>query len=249
MSTKDPKRIQRVGDAANREEWLEGRKRRLGASEITGWIGPSSLPNKYAWYFEDNTREGIIAEKFGGVEKEFGPYAEVSMAHGAHDEENIIAKVQKMLACPVEPDNSQFVNERWPYIAATVDGYVGYDPTSEPETRFCQDDEQVEKVLRGLSRLEEGDMTVLEIKKSVSVGWARNEVAPYYVNQVQTQLHILDLDFGVIAAECLFKHPKEKWRLFWDLRPFIIERDPAWANTLDRVNAEFQEALDTHANL
>lgn len=231
--------IQRIGTADNREEWLEQRKGYLGASEITAWLGPSCLPDKYKWYFADNTREGIIAQKFHGVEKEFGEYAIVSMAHGAHDEENIIAKVGEMLACPVEPDNSQFVNDRWPGIAATVDAFIGYDPTTEPGTNFCQSSEQIDKVLRGLSRLDEGDMTVLEIKKSVSVGWARGEVAPYYVNQVQTQLHILDLEFGVIAAECLFKHPKEKWRLFWDLRPFIIERDPKWADVLDRTNEEF----------
>lgn len=233
--------VHRIGTADNHEEWLELRKQYITASAITGWLGPSSLPSKYSWYFENNTREGILVEKFEGHEKEFDAYSKVSMAHGAYDEENIIAKVGKMLECPVEPDNSMFVNERWPHVAATVDAFIGYDPTTEPEECFCQDDEQVEKVLRGLSRLEECDMTILEIKKSVSVGWARNEVAPYYVNQVQTQLHVLDLEFGVIAAECLFKHPKEKWRLFWDLRPFIIERDPAWADTLDRVNAEFGE--------
>jgi len=241
--------INKVGDASSREEWLGIRKKYLGASTITGWIGPSSLPKKYGWFFEDNTREGIIKEKFLGVEKEFHPYNVVSMAHGAHDEENIIAKVGDMLGCPVEPDNSMFVNDEWPHIAATVDCFIGYDEHKAPGTNYCHDVEQVSNVLQGLSRLEPGDKTVLEIKKSVSVGWARNEVAPYYWNQVQTQLHVLDLEFGVIAAECLFKHPKEKWRMFWDLRPFIIERDPRWAVTLDQCNEEFGVALDAHGNL
>jgi len=51
--------------------------------------------------------------------------------------------------------------------------------------------------------------------------------------------------FGIIAAECLFKSPKEKWRLFWDLRISVIPRDPAWDGVLDKCNAEFEEALDT----
>lgn len=241
---KDPKRIQRIGTADDREAWLELRKKYITASAITGWIGPSALPKKYAWFFEDNTRESILAEKFEGVEKEFSHNAIVSMAHGAKDEENIIAKVGEMLACPVEADNSMFVNERWPHLAVTVDGFIGYDPTTEPEVQYCQDPEMVEKCLRGLSRLEEGDMVPLEIKKSVSVGWSRGEVPPYYVNQLRTQLAVLDIEFGVICAETLYKHPVDKWRLFWNLTPFVVEQDPAWLDTLDRVNEEFATELN-----
>ncbi len=238
--------IERIGTADNREEWLEQRKSYLTASSICGWRGPAHLPKKYGWYFEDNNRESIIAEKFEGFEKEFTPEATVSMAHGREDEEHIIWKVGEELGAYTEPDNSMFVNDRWPHIAATVDAFI-YRPAVDPKYCFGQDRAQSERAFAGLLDLEPGMATVLEIKKSVSVGWAKGEVPPYYITQVQTQLHLLDLPFGLIAAECLYKHPVEKWRLFWDLRPTIIHRDPAWADVLDQCNEEFKEALDSHS--
>jgi len=235
--------IKRVGTADDREEWLELRRNYITASAITGWIGPSALPKKYAWYFEDNTRESILAEKLEGIDKEFDQCPRISINHGAHDEKCIIEKVGEMLACP-EPDNSMFVNDRWPNVSVTVDAFIGFDPITQPEVEYCQDPRQVEATLHGLSRLGKNEKTILEIKKSISVGWARGEVPPYYINQVRTQLAVLELDFGVIAAECIFKYPREPWRLFWDLRPFIIEQDPAWLTTLDCVNEEFAAELN-----
>lgn len=242
--------IKRIGTADNREEWLEQRKGYLTASAIAGWRGPDHLPSKYAWYFEDNNRESILAEKFDGLQKLFGSYAEVSMAHGRDDEEHIIGKVGKELGSHTEPDNSMFVNDRWPHIAATIDAFI-YVPTEDGEFCYGQDPSQNSKAQEALITLVDHDLdaTVLETKKSVSVGWAKGEVPPYYVTQVQTQIAVLDLPFGLIAAECLFKHPKEKWRLFWDLRISVIERDPSWGAVLDQCNEEFAKELDLAQSL
>jgi len=230
--------IQRIGTADNKEEWLEQRKDYLTASSIYAWRGEGCADPKNKWYFDDSNRQAIIAEKFHGYVKEFTPYAQVSMEHGSYDEENIIAKTGQLLGCVVEPDNSMFVNDRWPHLAATIDAFI-YAPTIENRKAFCQDELQAEAVRQRLGDLPEGDATILEIKKSVSVGWARKQVPEYYIAQVQTQLTICNLDFGVISAECLCKHPKEKWRMFWDLRPTIIERDPHWETVLDQCNEEF----------
>jgi len=238
--------IERIADAADREEWLETRKRYLTASAIYGWRGPAFADKKNAWYFEDNNREAICAEKFQGYEKEFTRYATVGMAHGRWDEENIARKFEDGIGFKVETANDMFVNDRWPHLAATVDGYIHtdqyvHDINDVGENEYCQEEGLFEAMhLRIMGR----GTGLLEIKKSVSVAWARNQVPEYYVAQVQTQLHITDVPWAIIVAECICKHPKEKWRMFWDLRPTVIKRDPAWADVLDQCNAEFKKELD-----
>ena len=235
--------IERVGTADNREEWLEQRKGYLTASAVYGWRGPDFALKKNAWYFGDNNREAILAEKLEGVEKEFPARARVAMAHGSFDEENIIRKFEEGIGFRCEGDNSMFVNDRWPHIAATVDGYIHpFDPVHDhqgPGVNFCQDPEVFPALHLDLLKRETG---ILEIKKSISVAWSRSEVPEYYLAQVQTQLHVTGLAYAVICAECVATDPKEKWRKFWDLRPTLIERDPKWANVLDKCNAEFEIA-------
>jgi hypothetical protein len=238
--------IERVGTADNREEWLEQRKGYLTASAVYGWRGKEHALKKNAWYFEDNNRQVICAEKFEGFEKVFPLKSQVSMAHGSFDEENILRKFEDGIGFKCEGDNSMFVNDRWPRIAATVDGYVHPSQYMHPvhdvgETNYCQDPEVFPALHLDLMSRETG---ILEIKKSISVAWSRGEVPEYYVAQVQTQLHVTGLDYAVICAECIYTDPKEKWRKFWDLRPTLIERDPHWANVLDKCNAEFEIAID-----
>ena len=230
--------IQRISGAENETEWLEKRKAYLTASSVYAWRGANYADPKNAWYFEENNRENVLAEKFEGFEKEFTSHAEVSMNHGRVDEKHIVDKVGKMLGCDVVPENSMFVNDKWAGIAATIDATI-FRPEYYMEPYYCQTDSLVEKARGRLEQMLRGDSTVLEIKKSVSVAWARNIVPEYYIAQVQTQLHVVDREFGIIAAECIFPHPKEKWRKFWDLRPFVIERDENWANVLDQCNEEF----------
>jgi hypothetical protein len=234
--------IKKVGDASDREVWLETRKQYLTASSIYGWRGAEYADKKNAWYFEDNNREAICAEKFEGYEKEFPPYSVVSMAHGSFDEMNIIRKFEAGVGFKCEPDNSMMVNDRWPCLAATVDGFLHTDDDlGEPEVNFCQDTDEF-AILR--ERITGRGTGILEIKKSISVAWARGQVPEYYVAQVHTQLAILDMPWAVICAECIFTDPKEKWRKYWDLRPTVIKRNPEWDRVLDKCNAEFELALD-----
>jgi len=241
--------IERIADAANREEWLETRKKYLTASSIYGWRGPDFADKKNAWYFSDNNREAILAEKFEGVEKEFTRYATVGMAHGRWDEENIARKFEDGIGYRVETANDMFVNSRWPHLAATVDGYIHtdhyvHDIHDVGENEYCQDPEVFPAMhLRIMGR----GTGLLELKKSVSVAWSRGQVPEYYVAQVQTQLHITGVKWGVICAECIATHPKEKWRKFWDLRPTVIKQDPQWAIVLDQCNAEFAAALEENS--
>lgn len=240
--------IEKVADAKeDREHWLETRKNYLGASSICGWRGPSALPAKYDWYFGDNNQETIVAQKFQGVEKTFPAASQVSMDNGAHDEENIIRKVEASLGYRCEPDNSMMVNSRWPHLAATADCFVHTDSEHDigvhPDANFCQDG-SIFPALRDTIR--NTGMGLLEIKKSTSVGWARGEVPAYYVPQLKTQMAIMRIPWVIICAECIYIDPRQKWRKYWDLRPTLFFRDFRWDDVLDQVNAEFGAAKGKH---
>jgi len=237
--------IRKVGDASDRGVWLEERKQYLTASSVYGWRGPNYADKKNAWYFEDNNRATICAEKFAGYEKEFPPYSIVSMAHGSYDELNIIRKFQEGIGYKCEPDNSMMVNDRWPHLAATVDGFLHTDDDlGEPTVNYCQDTDAFPTLRERIAGRGTG---ILEIKKSISVYWSRGQVPEYYVAQVKTQLAILELDWAVICAECIFTDPKEKWRKYWDLRPTVIKRTPQWDTVLDVCNEEFALAKQAQA--
>jgi len=241
--------IERVADAADREAWLEARKQYLTASSIYGWRGKDYALKKNAWYFEDNNRAAICAEKFGGLEKEFPERAKVAMAHGSFDEVNIIRKFEDGIGYKCEASNDMFVNDRWPHLAATVDGYLHTSTSVHAvndvgETNYCQDPDVFPNLHLSIMGRDTG---LLEIKKSISVAWSRGEVPEYYLAQVQTQLHIADLEWAVICAECVYTCPKEKWRKFWDLRPTLIERDPNWRGVLGKCNVEFEMAKEALA--
>ena len=84
-----------------------------------------------------------------------------------------------------------------------------------------------------------GDEAILlEIKRSTSVKW-QQQVPEYYIPQLQTQMHILDLPAAVIAADTIKRGAEQKWRLFWDMRAYVVLRNPAWASKLDQANEEF----------
>jgi hypothetical protein len=80
------------------------------------------------------------------------------------------------------------------------------------------------------------------VKKSTSVKW-KKEVPEYYVCQVQTQLAVLEMDYAIIMAETIHRGEEQKWRNFWDMRAYVIERDPKWERQMDKMNREFVQAL------
>jgi hypothetical protein len=49
------------------------------------------------------------------------------------------------------------------------------------------------------------------------------------------------MDYAVIVAETVLRMGH---RLFWNLTADIIERDPAFVKTMDRLNKEFPKHLD-----
>ena len=221
--------------------WLEMRKNFLSSSEVFTWIG--DVPT---WW--GDRREDVLAGK-EGVEKVFEPETMTSIVHGTFDEENIQRKFGHAVGCDVTPHNGFFVNDRWPAIGASIDGfgrpwdYDGVDitPDDAPEIHpeFSQD-RTLFPYLRDYIDTT-GSRFITEVKKSTSVKW-KKEVPEYYICQVQTQLAVLEEDYAIIMAETIHRGETQKWRNFWDMRAYVLERDPRWERQMDKMNKEFLTA-------
>jgi hypothetical protein len=229
------------------DHWLELRKGYLSSSEVFTWIG--NVPD---WW--GDRRADVLAGK-QGIEKTFDGETETSIAHGSFDEENIQAKFGHAVGCEVQPHNGFFVNDRWPLIGASIDGFgrpwdydlappaMGvYADAPEVHAEFSQD-RTLFPYLRDYIDTT-GTEFITEVKKSTSVKW-KKEVPEYYVCQVQTQLAVLEMDYAIIMAETIHRGEEQKWRNFWDMRAYVLERDPKWEKRMDKMNREFAKALKT----
>jgi hypothetical protein len=232
--------IEAIADAKKDfDHWLEARKPYLTSSDMFSWreIG---IPD---WW--GDTRDSIIDTKFCGVDKEFDYETYVSMTHGTFDEVNIMMKFSKAVGARVESCNKLFVNDRWPHLAASIDGFV-YAPEGNPEHYLFQAPEVLDELVLGMQEvIEPGTAILCEVKKSTSTKW-QTEVPNYYIPQLQTQMHILDLPAAVIVTETVKRGDEQKWRLFWDMRAYIVLRNPVWEKKLDQANKEFEEAKEMY---
>lgn len=228
-----------LGDSTqDKAAWLEARKSILTSSDVFTYRDVG-LPD---WW--SSNRDDIMKEKVLDIGKNFPEADETSMAHGSFDEVNIANKCAAALGCDVQCVNWLCVNDRWPYLGASIDSFIQLSQTREPQPVYCQD-RSIPGVLR--EQLARFDVPLLlEIKKSTSRTWKK---APpdYYANaQVQMQLHILDLPAAVLCAESILdvRHTdavtrRPYFRRYWDLRPYLVKRDPKWERILDEVNEDF----------
>lgn len=227
--------IKVIADAADRDSWLEARKGYLTASSLFTW---REVDHPRWW---GDKRADIISEKFEGVEKTFDQSATVSMAHGSFSEQDIARKFEHGIGYRVETSNEMFVNSKYPGLAVTVDGYLfPEDDLGEPDTNYCQEPRVFPRLRCQLSGRSKG---VLELKRSVSLGW-QTAVPIYYIPQVQAQLHVANLEYGVICADTICRQGR---RTFWDLRPYVIERDPTWHEILAQCSDEFLAAKEEYS--
>ena len=203
--------ITRIGDAKTDEAaWLKARESLLTSSEMFSWLDDTP-----AWW-SDGPEDVLEGKR--GVRKVFDPETETTIAHGAYDEEAIIAKFGYAAGCQVMPDNGLFINDKYPGIGATLFPYINHY-INDSDHEF-----------------------LLECKKSLSVKW-QNEVPEYYLTQVQTQLTILEMDYAIIFADTVAKGKDQKWRQYWDMRAYVVVRDPAWEQILLDEGEKFLDAL------
>lgn len=226
--------VTRIADAKeDMDAWKVARRSLFTSSEVYSLLDI----DRPAWWSDDF--DSVVAGKRTGEDKEFDSETETTIAHGTFDEENIQAKFGYAVGCEVMPDNGLYVNDRWPKIGASIDGIGRPSKDAEVFPEFSHD-----RMMLPLLRAEIDERNskfITEIKKSLSVKW-QSSTPEYYVSQVKTQLAVLELPYAVIIAETVKKGQAQKWRQFWDMRAYIIERDPSWDTVLDGLN---QVALDT----
>lgn len=224
-----------IADAkADRELWLDARRDYLTSSDFYTWLGDTPR-----WW--SDTAEDILKSKRSGAQKEFPPEVQVSVDHGSFDEEHIQRKFGVEIGARVEPVNTLQVNDRWPDLAASIDGYV-WAPHEEGAYQFAQDKVAMRRVARKLKAvLPEGESAVNEVKKSTSAGWSKGKVSEWYLPQIQGQMHILEKDHCIIIAETVLR---QGHRMFWNLTAHHVQRDPAFVEVMDRLQEEFTNARE-----
>jgi hypothetical protein len=230
-----PTFISKVADAnEDFDHWKATRRCYLTSSDVFTWR-EVDIPD---WW--GDTREDIIHSKLTGEDKVFDPETETSVAHGSFDERNIQAKFAEAVGCAVEPMNALYVNSRWPFLGASIDGF-GFPILNAPtRPEFCQDRRRVPRLRKYIDK--QGVRFITEVKKSTSTKWP-TAVPEYYKAQVQTQLAILEMPYAIIMAETVVRGKKQKWRQYWDLCAHVIEADPAWLSVMDEIDIEFADAL------
>jgi YqaJ-like viral recombinase domain len=225
--------VNKIADAkADKEHWLSVRREYLSSSEVFSWRGV--FDKETDWWPE--RREDVLAYKRGEREKLFDPESETSVWHGTYDEPNILHKFAHAAGFIGETENGFYVNDRWPALGASIDGW---GTPGAPDTPFfpeaCQDRRRIVKVREAIA--EHGGEFLVEIKKSTSTKW-QTKVPDYYQTQVQTQLAILECPLAIIVAETFCRGKKEKWRTYWDMQPYIIRPKAHWLGVMDRLNEE-----------
>jgi len=236
--------VTKIADAkADFDHWKNARLNYLSSSEVFTWR--EQFTKETDWW--EDRRQDVINGKLG-VEKVFDDETRCSVEHGSYDEENIMRKFGFAADCEVEPENGLYNNDRWPMLAASIDGWgrphpADLLPGADIHPELSQDPALFPSIHQHI--MDEGHDFLLEIKKSTSVKWQK-KCPDYYWTQVQTQLAILEAPYAIICAECVHKGVEQKWRLYWDLRAYIIYPEPAWQGVMDQLN---KEALDAFGHL
>ena len=226
--------IKQIADAkGDREAWLEARKGYLTSSDFYTWLGDTP-----PWW--SDTRHDVLENKLSGKGKEFDWETSVSVAHGHADEEHILSKFASDVGAEVEAVNSLTTNERWPGLAASIDGFVHSIDPEAGKFELCQDKEGARATALRMAEVIGSGKLLCEIKKSVSAGWSQGKVSEWYIPQIQGQMHILDIEYCVIVADTVYRKGR---RSYWNLVPLLVQRDPSFASVMDRLNDEWLDAI------
>ena len=218
-------------------EWLEERRRRVTASELSIWIG--TAPSFYS-----ETRETLLARKLSGGEADFNDKSLRRLAHGREREANALRMTGEMFGYPTAGYSYLVGNERWPFLAATMDGlmfpWLGRQPRFELTSQVGHMAE-IANTIAGL-----GQPILVEIKVSDSGHRYKDKDGPhagrkawidysptYHAEQVQTGLWMAGLDHALLAG-CLGGDELICW---------YHQRNAEWAEVLDRANEEAGQAL------
>lgn len=219
------------------DAWLANRKKYLTASSAYTVLNEGDLPK---WW--STTSADIIDDKFKGIEPKFDQQAKRKMWYGSFDEENNMRAAQEMLGLPMARYQWLVSSDKWEFLACTPDAIAIGDMLVPPNVSVTSVPKQVEWTRERIKDV--GGAGVVELKNTATpfkprVGGPRNwfDVVPeYYRVQVQFQLHIMDVKWGVLVGKLGGN----------DMSCHFIRRDDAFATEMDRLNNKMEEWIEKY---
>ena len=222
--------------AADDPRWLEERRKRVTASDMLCFLGMEP-----SWW--SSSWDEILKHKLAGTDRQMDREGQVSVRHGAVTEALNIRLTGELLGFPTVSHQVMYVNDRWPFLGATTDSLIFPFRGLGPDLDLSTQTGLVAEVYARLQAL--GEAGVREVmhesknarypfkKKNGNRTWIEDGYPDYHVPQMQTGMWIADFDYGVLCARLGGR----------DLSPWLIERDPEWAERLDEANERAEKAL------
>lgn len=249
-----------LADASNEAEWLCVRRGYITASDIFKLLTHDELV-EMGWWKEswmEDTPEDIFHRKVTGESPEFGN--PVAVLWGQKEEDHNREIFQKYSGVPTWGSHALIQNERWPYLATTLDGYV-YVPdywTDLEHPEMFQDPEAVRKAIRALPQ---NEASLLEMKQTgewsgkawfdgysrepmdrqknskVVLGEFRKKgptMPVYYLPQVQTQMAITGIKKNIAVVK----------RGASDMTAHTYKLRREWLDILDNINSRYADQME-----
>lgn len=214
--------FRRVCDAAD-PKWLEHRAQMICGSEMSIVLG-----NQPDWM--KTTYEDLLAEKRSGVPRTFTPTRR--MYWGTLCERSNMQLFAKSVGIQVRPTNALLQSTRNARVGSTLDGICRIPRTRrEPDIGFaelCGNQSHVAGFFDDIAEYA-GRVGVIELKQTDWLGDWKSGPPLYYLVQVQTQLYVTGLDFGLLVARVGAS----------DMRAFVIEPDPFLFDEMDEAVTQF----------
>jgi len=218
--------------------WLDERRKRITASDMNVWLG--TQPSFY-----EETKATLVGRKLTGEDSVFNDRSLRRMAHGREREQNALRMAGLMFGFPTAPYGYLIGNERWPYLAATLDGLLFPWVGREPYYSLTSQEGHMAEVR---SIIEHAHAPVMcEVKVSDSGHRYKDRAdsptagqkawidycPTYHFEQVQTGLWMSGLEHALLVG-CLGGDELICW---------YVPRQERWAETMDEVNGEAGEVL------
>lgn len=217
--------------------WPEERRKRITASQVNVWLG--TQPS----FFEE-TKETLVARKLAGGDAVFNDRSRRRMTHGREREAGALQMAGKLFGFPTARYSYLIGNERWPHIAATLDGLLFPWVGAEPDYDLTSQVGHMAEIRSIIEYVEEPVMCEVKVSDSGHRYKEKNgdhagqrawvDFCPtYHREQVQTGLWVTGLNHallvGLLGGDEL---------ICWYNR-----RDPGFERTLDHVDREASEEL------
>jgi hypothetical protein len=214
-------------------QWPEERRKRVTASDMLCFLGLEPKWWSGSW-------SEILQGKLTGRPLELDLGGRVRVRHGSRTEALNLELTSELLGFAITPHRALYVNARWPYLGATLDGLLwtqrGLGPNLDLSTLTGQTAETYERLsgLPGPVMVESKNASEPFKRNGVYSSWLGDATYPdYYVPQIQTGMHIADFSHCLLAGRIGGR----------DLSVYLVERDPEWASRLDEASADAEIAL------